>query len=33
MLSYQTLQKPGGSGDDDEELLRQLGDEGDLGAL
>lgn len=33
MLSHQTLQKPGRSGDDDEELLGQLCDEGYFRAL
>lgn len=33
VLSYQTLQKSGGSGDDDEKLFHQLSDEGNLGAL
>lgn len=32
-LSHQTLQEPGRSGDDDEKLLCQLGDEGDFRAL
>lgn len=33
VLSHQTLQKPGRSGDDDEELLGQLCDEGYFRAL
>lgn len=33
VLSYETLQKPGRSGDDDEELLHQLCDKGYLSAL